>query len=405
MVHNLSFRLALVAKQRGGAEEVPPDNIARIVLYDGMVKAESEYGFAGLTESELFDRVIHRLRVFVPRELHNQGEHQYVAAKIKACLDAGVLQVHSRRDGLLILGPKAPRIRYPDATIHDYTAGFEAARERLEADERRLRQAGFDVRDLVGSPANKKKSDRFKALVRSMEEHGFQGFPIIVGASGDIDGAARRAAAAETGVVLKSHNTMDLPRHRDTPLQRALLVLDVNAHRLGNDEVAKVHAAIAERTGRPWSAIETDLECTREWRRAKPKEYPAILEVELVRYRDHEEPKVQVTPDGTLVALRSLTREAGIPEWGRDDLEPHVPFEEARAKFRGGGRKAIFVRVADAIDGIEEMKDARDQKGLRTDPAWEDARQWLLSLAAGRSATTETPEQPALSGMEPPGDE
>ncbi|MGH8239830.1 MAG: hypothetical protein ACREXP_22850, partial [Steroidobacteraceae bacterium] len=235
-----------MAKARRAVEELPPDNTARIVLYDAMAEAaETEYSFDGLTESELFDRVISRLRVLVPRELHNLGEEEYVTAKIEACIGAGVLQVHPRRDAALILGTDVPRVRYPDVTIRVYTAGLEAARERLDADESRLRRAGFDVRRLVGSPADGKKSDRYRSLVNSMREHGFlDGFPIIESSGGIIAGVARLAAAVEADVPLKKHHRVTVPPRRDPPLQLALLVLDVNAHRLAEHEVAKVRDAI-----------------------------------------------------------------------------------------------------------------------------------------------------------------
>lgn len=377
------------AQRRTG--ELPPDNTVRIVLYDAMAESETEYSFDGLTEFQLFDRVIPRLRVLVPRELHNVGERQYVAAKIDACVEAGLLQLHPRRDQAFVLGPEVPRVRYPDVTIRDYTAGLEAARERLGADESRLRRAGFDVRRLVASPADSKKSDRYQSLVSSMREHGFlDGFPITEGTSGIVDGVARLAAAVEADVPLKKRHRVKLPPRRDTPLQIALLVLDVNVDRLQEDEVAKVHEVIADRTGRPWLEIASDLAITQDWRRAESKDYGAILDVQLVRYRDHEEAKVQITTDGTRIALRSLTREAGIPEWGRDDLLSHVPFEEARARSHGGGRKAIFVRIADVVSGIERMKRDRDRRGLPTDPAWEQVRQWLLSLDGERGSTDTT---------------
>jgi hypothetical protein len=310
-----------------------------------------------------------------------------------------------RREGAFVLGPQVPRIRYPDGTIRDYTAGLEGARERLDADESRLRRAGFDVRRLVGSPADVKDSDPYQTLIRSMCEHGFlDGFPIIEGASGVVDGVARLAAAAQLELPLKKHHRVKLASRRDTPLQVALLVLDVNADRLREEEVAKVHEVIAERTGRSWLEIESDLGISREWRRAEPRDYDATLDVQLVRYRDHHEAKVQITTDGTRIALRSLTREAGIPEWGRDHLLPHVPFEEARAQSRGGGRKAIFVRVTDAIDGIDRMKRDRLRRGLQTDPAWEAVQQWLLSLHPG-GGSTDVPAGPAaervLDGMDP----
>jgi hypothetical protein len=376
----------VVNARRGRAEELPPDNTARIVLYDAMAEAsESDYAFDGLSDAQLFDRVIPRLRVLVPRELHNQGEEPYVAAKIAGCLEAGVLQPHPSRSGMLLLGPGVPRVRYPDGTIRDYSAGLEAARERLDADENRLRRGGFDVRRIVRSPADAKKSDRYRNLVASMREHGFlEHYPIIESGSGVVlDGVAREAAAAEADVPLKDKHRVQL-RRRDTPLQQTLLVLHLNADRLAEEEVAKVHEAIATRTDRPWMAIESDLELTREWRRAEPRNYDAKLDVELVPYGDHDEPKVQITTDGTRVMLRSLMVEAGITEYARDYLRPYVAFEEARTQH--SGKKAIFVRIRDAVNGIKKMQDHRAQRGLKVDPAWNDARDWLLSLASSASA-------------------
>jgi hypothetical protein len=375
-----------VAKGRRAAEELPPDNTARIVLYDAVTQAaETEHSFDGLTEGELFDRVIPRLRVLVPRELHNLGEQEYVATKIAACVDAGVLQRHPRREAALITGATVPRVRYPDATIRDYTAGLEAARERLDADETRLRRGGFDVRNIVRSPANAKKSDRYRKLVESMQEHGFLDyFPIIESSSGAVvDGVARVAAAAEADVLLKKRV---LPTRRDTPLQQALLVLHLNAERLEEGEASKVYDAIAARTGRSWLAIEDDLALTREWRRAEPKDYDAKLDVDLVPFGVHSEPKVQITTDGTRVMLRSVMREAGIPEYARDYLLPYVAWEEARTQY--SGKKAIFVRIADAVEGIGRMQRERARRGLKVDPAWEDVRQWLLDLNPRKRRST-----------------
>lgn len=378
-----------MAKARRGTEELPPDNTARIVLYDAMTAAsETEYSFDGLSEAELFDRVIPRLRVLVPRELHNLGEQAYVASKISACLDAAILQRHPRRDGALVPGTAVPRIRYPDGTLRDYTAGLEAARERLDADEGRLRRGGFDVRNVVRSPANAKKSDRFRTLVASMREHGYlEYFPILESSSGVvIDGVARVAAAAEADVPVKRRT---LPTRRDTPLQQALLVLHLNADRLEDGEADKVYEAIASRTGRTWLSIESDLALTREWRRAEPKDYDAKLEVDLVPFSANVEPKVQVTTDGTRVMLRSVMREAGIPEYARDYLLPYVAWEEARTQY--SGKKAIFVRIADAIVGIERMQRERATRKLKVDPAWDQVRAWLLHL--GEASTTAPPDR------------
>ena len=369
--------------RRGRVQELSPDNAARIVLYDAVAEAsDSDNAFDGLTNAQLFDLVIPRLRVVVPRELYNQGEEEYVAAKITGCLEAGVLQPHPRRPGALLLGPDVPKVQYPDGTIRDYTAELEAARERLDADENRLRRGGFDVRRIVRSPANAKKSDRYRNLVASMREHGFlDHYPIIESGSGVIlDGVARKAAAAEAEVPMKDKHRVRLKR-RDTPLQQTLLVLHLNADRLTAEEVAKVHEAIAAGTNRPWMAIESDLERTREWRRAEPQDYDAKLDVEIVPYGDRTEAKVQVTTDGTRVMLRSLMVEAGIREYARDDLRPYVAFEEARTQH--SGKKAIFVRIIDAINGIENMQADRSRRKLKVEPAWNDVRQWLLRLVAG----------------------
>lgn len=393
--------------RRGRPEALPPDNTARIVLYDAMAKAsESDHAFDGLTETQLFDRVIPRLRVLVPRELHNHGEEPYVAAKIAGCLEAGVLQSHPRRATALLLGPEVPRIRYPDGTIRYYTAGLEDARERLVVDENRLRRGAFDVRRIIWSPADVKKSDRYRNLVASMREHGFlEDRPISESSTGVVlDGVARKAAAAEADVPLKDKHRRVRPRHRDTPLQQALFVLHLNADRLTEEEVAKVHEAIATRTERPWMAIEDDLELTREWRRAEPRDYSAKLDVRLVPYGDRTEAKVQVTTDGTRVMLPSVMREAGLPGWARDHLRPYVAFEDARTQSGGGGNKPIFVGIIDAIRGIERMQDDRTRRGLKVDPAWNDVRHWLLSFSNGRSVegAPATATHPPAAGAAPP---
>lgn len=367
-----------MGKPRRDAEELPPDNTARIVLYDAMIEAsQTECNFDGLTEVELFDRVIPRLRVLVPRELHNLGEREYVASKIAASVEATILQQHPRREGALVPGTAVPRVRYPDGTFRDYTAGLETARERLDADENRLRRGGFDIRNIVRSPASAKKSDRYRNLVESMREHGYlEYFPVLETSSGAvIDGVARIAAAAEADVAVKKRT---LPSRRDTPLQQALLVLHLNRDRLEDGDVEKVYEAIAQRTGRTWPSIERDLALTRDWRRAEPKDYDAKLDVELLAFHGRDEPKVQVTTDGTRVMLISVMREAGIPGYARDYLLPYVAWEEARTQH--SGKKAIFVRIVDAVAGIERMQRDRQARGLKVDPAWETVRGWLLTL-------------------------
>jgi hypothetical protein len=374
------------AGTRRSPEDLPSDNTARIVLFDAMADAiASSRNFDGMSHADLFERVIPRLRVVVPRELHIQGEFAYVDAKIVACLEADVLRQHLSRPDLLLLGPTVPKVSYPDGIVHDYTAGLEAARERLEADESRLRRGGFDVRRFVQSPADIKESGRYLNLKASIAEHGFlDSSPIVVSASDAVvDGLARLAAAEEAGVVLKKHNRVRLPARRDTPLHHALLVLHLNADRLNEEDVVKVHDAIANRAGRPWLNIQEDLERTREWRRAEPKEYDAKLDVRLVHFSNHDEPKVQMTLDGTRIMLRSVMREAGIPEYRRDDLLAHMPWEEARTQH--SGRRAIFVGVDDAIRGIERMQRDRKRRRLKVDTAWDKIQRWLHGLAEEQS--------------------
>jgi hypothetical protein len=361
-------------------EDLPPDNGARLAIFDVIAAAvgddptESE----GLTTDELRGRVIGRLRVLVPQELHVTGEQEYVNSKVSVCLEAGLLKSIPSQPERLALGYVLPQVRYPDGTVRDYTPGLESARERLESDDQKLRQAGFNIRHIVKPSSIRRKSDSYRRLVASMKEHGFlDQFRLTESATaGVIDGLARQAAAAEAGVVLKKQHYHRLPRRRDTPLHHTLLVLDANADRLTEEELSNVHEVIAQRIGRPWIEVEDDLAVTRDWRRAEPKGYDAVLEVELLPFTGQEEAKVQVTTDHTRVMLRSLMREAGLPEYDRDLLKPFVPTEEARTKL--SGRKAIFVGVDDAIAGIGKMQRQRTRERLKVDKAWEDVRLWLI---------------------------
>lgn len=373
-------------------EELPPDNAARIVMYDAMAAATDD-GDPLLDLQVLFERVIARLRLLVPRELHVHGEEPYVRSKVAACVADGILNVSGQLD-LLRLGSKVPNIRYPDGTIRTYTAGLEPARERLDADEGRLRRGGFDIRHVVGSIANDRKSDRYRSLVISMREHGFlEYFPIIQSRSGaDIDGVARRAAAAEVGLVLKKQHVVCLTPRRDTPLQTALLVMNLNADRLSGDERAKARDAIVARTGRPWLEIERDLALTREWRRVEPKEYDVKFDVKLVPLRPGGDASVQVTTDNSRVMLRSVTKAAGLPEWSRDHILPFIPHEEARTQHTG--RKAIFVRIDEMIAGIDKMKAMRSEQHLKVEKAWDDVRSWLIGALPAATSAGETMASP-----------
>src|SRR5207253_1628267 len=60
------------AEARTSSEEIPPDNRTRLAIFDAMHKARKDGRFA-LTVEELHERVLPRLRVLVPRELHIAG--------------------------------------------------------------------------------------------------------------------------------------------------------------------------------------------------------------------------------------------------------------------------------------------------------------------------------------------
>ncbi len=357
--------------------ELPPDNAARITIFDA-VHAALPRRSDGLQLDEVIGEVLVRLRVLVPRELHVLGEDAYVRAKVDACLASGILERRQSSE-LLTLGPNVPMIRYPDGVVHPYEPGLELARERLDRDEGRLRQRGFNVRSIIKSPAKNKRSDRYKALVASMEEHGFiDQMPLVMSRSGEvIDGRAREAVAAQLGIQLKKQHRSILKR-RDTPLQNALLVLELNADRLMDDDRQAVYDAIAKSTERSWIETLGDLQATRRWRVVEPREYNAKFEVKLVPFAQQNEAKVQITSDGEMVGLRSIIQQAGIPSYNYSHLLPFVPTEEAGTQL--SGKKAMFVRIEDAIDGIEKMQWDRKRNKLKIDNAWDEVRSWLLSL-------------------------
>jgi hypothetical protein len=217
-----------------------------------------------------------------------------------------------------------------------------------------------------------------------MLEHGFlKHSPVLEGADGEvIDGRARVAAAARANLPFVRHS---LVARRDTPLQRALLVIDLNRARLSPEVVERAYAEIERRLGRPWSEVEADLEVTREWRRSVPRRtYKPTFDVRKVRYREGDEPKVQITRDGTRVMLRSLVEAAGLSNYKIKYLRDYVVQEEAQTKF-SANRIAIFVRIDEAIEGIRRMQQDRRGRGLTLDKEWGDIRRWLISQSRSGS--------------------
>ena len=185
------------------AYELPHDNAARIVIYDALVAARDE-GSLALTSDDLMARVISRLTLLAPREIHITGERVYVEDKVSACVEAGVLELVGDERELIRLGERRPQIAYPDGSVRDYEAGLEAAKERIQADDEKLRRYGFDACQLIHSVAEDPNSEHFAQLVNSMQERGFlEQSPILESASGKvIDGRARVAAAAVVGLTV-----------------------------------------------------------------------------------------------------------------------------------------------------------------------------------------------------------
>src|SRR5262245_44636701 len=101
-------------------QELPRDNASRLAIYDAICQHAKETGTPGITDDELFERVIGRLRVLVPRELHLAGDRAYVNEKVDACVHAGII-VAGYDNGQRHLTPgQPPLVRYPDGNIHDY---------------------------------------------------------------------------------------------------------------------------------------------------------------------------------------------------------------------------------------------------------------------------------------------
>lgn len=379
----------MAATSARATDELPPDNASRIAIFDALSAATSaEKEGHGVTIDNLVALVTPRLRVLVPRELHLATERGYVEDKIGACVLSGLLEWSDPTGQSVALTGRPPQIRFPDGTVRDYHPGLEPARERLESDNSKLRQSGFDVRNYVPSWADSPDSLPFRSLVASMHEHGYlRQFPLTECPDGTIlDGHARTAAAALVGVAVERlpmrKRDRAVARRRDTPIQRVLLRLDANRARLSEAVIDRAHEAVSGVAGRPWAEIAVDLAVTREWRRALPPEYSPRFEVELMAYRSGGEAKVQVTADHK-VMLRSLLESAGLTNWKIKDLKDYVPIEEARTE-RSAGRKAGFARVADLVSGIEAMQEDRKARRLKIDPEWDDIRNWLTqSFEAG----------------------
>jgi hypothetical protein len=367
-------------------EDLPPDNGARLAIYDAVHEHIKATGMPEISESDLFEKVIGRLHVLVPRELHLMGDRAYFSEKVDACLRAGILAVApAGEQRLLTLTATPPRISYPDGTVRDYPTGLELARERLDRDNMRLRESGFDVRKSIPSIADTPQGAQFQALLASMREHGFmKQFPVLKYDDGIvIDGLARQQAAEMLQLDVEylkywSDKDRKYVQRRDTPLNRVLVAIQSNAERLSNETVDAVHRRVAEITLRPWDDTAADLALTQEWRKSVPAAYTPWFDVKRYAYRKDEEPKVQVTGDRK-VMVRSLVEAAGLAGYKiKTQLGDHVPFEQARSAY-SGGRKADFARAEDLVAGIRAMQQERQAAKRNLDPAWEQIRAWLVT--------------------------
>jgi hypothetical protein len=365
--------------------DLPLDNVSRVVIYDALHEHASANGALAITDDELFERVIGRLRVLVPRELHLAGERSYVEEKLKACVETGLVYMSSDNGRkLLALTGKPPLIRYPDGEIRDYSPGLELARERLDGDNARLRAAGFDIRRFLPSAADEPDGPTFQGLLASMREHGFlKQFPVVrYDDDYVVDGRARLRAAAILALDVEyvkygSERERMAARRRDSPLNRVLIAVHSNLGRLSPDAVHAVYEKVSGVTRRTWDGTASDLALTEVWRRSMPAEYSPVFDVKKLPFREGGEAKIQVTADNK-VMLRSLIEAGGLSNYKIDILRDYVPFERARSAH-SAGRKAVFARAEDLISGIAAMQHDRRAATRKVDPEWEQICGWLMS--------------------------
>ena len=97
------------------------------------VATPREQGQSALTVDELYERVIGRLRVLVPRELHNAGERAYLEEKARVCVDGRAVACRAATTRIALAPDPQAWVRYPDDSIRRYTPGLFPARERLDA--------------------------------------------------------------------------------------------------------------------------------------------------------------------------------------------------------------------------------------------------------------------------------
>lgn len=370
--------MTTAAAELVGPSELAPDNATRLAIVDVMSDAVDQ-GHAALTVAELYERVIGRLRMLVPRELHNTGERAYLETKIGVCVKAGLLiQVGKARDQLGLAPDLRAWIQYPDGSIRRYTARLIPARERLEAVNTTLREQDFDIGKHL--PHHESGSREFAALVRSMQEHGFlRQCAIFRFPDGTyVDGYARVSAATEARVAVKWLDLEKLrepeksrAKRRDTPLNRVLLALDSNAARLSAETRQAVLDEVAAAAGPSWDDIQSDLHRTWAWRQATTGSYTPVFVAKRLPYEPNGTPQILVTPDHK-VGVRTLLVASRLNEYDRDTLKQYMPHEMAKV---GSSKPTLFARADDLIAGIGYM--LADPKRRKAPASWEGALTWL----------------------------
>jgi hypothetical protein len=103
-------------------QDLPRDNAARLAIYDVLVEHGNTTRPSAMTDDDLFERVIGRLRVLVPRELHLAGDRAYVDEKIEVCIEAGIIAATTNNgQRFLTLTGQPPLIRYPSGEVRATT--------------------------------------------------------------------------------------------------------------------------------------------------------------------------------------------------------------------------------------------------------------------------------------------
>jgi hypothetical protein len=369
--------------------ELEPDNIARLIIFDGVHDALEE-GRDAIAVDELLERVGVDLKRLVPREVHNhpEGELGYLKDKIAVCVEAHILAAAG--DDRYTLAPEPHVwIRYPDDKIEKYPAGLREARDRLTKVNASLRAAGFDVTRHL--PHLERSAPEYRALVRSMREHGFikERAVFLYDDGTYIDGVSRVRAAEEAGVEKKwmkftSQDPETRKRRRDTQLERVLRALALNTTRLSDDQYMHVLNEVSAAADRDWAKIQADLELTRRWRTAAARKgrtqrsYTAVFEVTHIPFEEGGDSIVVVTADHKFHMTRLLSA-VRLQAYKTDELKDYMAFEDA--KYAGGGPAGKFAGATELIGAIQTMLADRRELKRKVDPKWEALLLWLQGYA------------------------